>query len=236
MKKKCNNSNLKDVSRIFGRAGFTLAEVLITLAIVGVVAALTLPNLIANYKKKSDVVKLKKAYTTLQQAFRRSEVDNGPSEFWDDAHVIGATAYFEKYWKPYFNNPMLCQTYQECGYESIAPYKSMLGQKEGYAVVGPSDESTRVTFYLPDGTLYLIFVVQGEPSSRSANNEIFIDVNGGKLPNTFGRDVFVFERVEGKGILPYAYDSSKLFMDEQCLRSGRTCARKIMSEGWEMNY
>ena len=41
--------------------GFTLAEVLITLGIIGVVAALTLPSLITNYQKKQIVAQLKKA-------------------------------------------------------------------------------------------------------------------------------------------------------------------------------
>ncbi len=52
MKKNCNNSNSKVASRISGRAAFTLAEVLITLAIVGVVAAITMPALIANIQER----------------------------------------------------------------------------------------------------------------------------------------------------------------------------------------
>ena len=48
------------------RLGFTLAEVLITLGIIGVVAALTMPVLVANYSKKADVAKLKKAYTVIR--------------------------------------------------------------------------------------------------------------------------------------------------------------------------
>ena len=40
--------------------GFTLAEVLITLGIIGVVAALTLPSLVTNYQKQVTVNKLKK--------------------------------------------------------------------------------------------------------------------------------------------------------------------------------
>ncbi len=45
-----------------GKYGFTLAEVLITLGIIGVVAAMTLPNLIANYRSKVAVTQLKKMY------------------------------------------------------------------------------------------------------------------------------------------------------------------------------
>ena len=48
--------------------GFTLAEVLITLGIIGVVAALTIPTLVANYQKKVTVTKVKKVYVTLNNA------------------------------------------------------------------------------------------------------------------------------------------------------------------------
>ena len=52
--------------RLFLRrlAAFTLAEVLITLGIIGVVAALTLPSLIENHKKQVIVSRLNKVYRT----------------------------------------------------------------------------------------------------------------------------------------------------------------------------
>ena len=49
------------------KIAFTLAEVLITLGIIGVVASLTLPSVIQNYKKQVTVNQLKKAYSTLGQ-------------------------------------------------------------------------------------------------------------------------------------------------------------------------
>ena len=66
------------------RAAFTLAEVLITLAIIGVVAAMTIPTLTQNYKKKVVETKLAKFYSTMNQAIRLSEVDNGPLISWDE--------------------------------------------------------------------------------------------------------------------------------------------------------
>ncbi len=257
MKKKCNNSNSEIVSRIirdgggvtsdrhqtgwvrfahtapYRKCGFTLAEVLITLAIVGVVAALTLPNLIADYKKKSDVVKLKKAYTTLQQAWRRSEVDNGPSEHWEDAYTMGSQAYFEKYWKPYFNNPILCNTYQECGFEDDLPYVTLNGLNMDTYVVSPY---ARSTFYLLDGTMYVIFVSGG--SDNAASKTVWIDINGSKKPNILGRDLFYFQRIEEQGLVPSGWDESASNVMKNCSLSdsGKYCARRIMMEGWEMNY
>lgn len=51
------------------KAAFTLAEVLVTLGIIGVVAAMTMPNLIAKHQEKETVTRLKKAYTIMQQLY-----------------------------------------------------------------------------------------------------------------------------------------------------------------------
>ena len=52
-------------------AAFTMAEVLITLGIIGIIAAMTLPSLIANYQKKVLKEQFKVAYSLIQQAFVR---------------------------------------------------------------------------------------------------------------------------------------------------------------------
>lgn len=59
------------------KIAFTLAEVLITLGIIGVVAAMTLPSLITNYQEKQRVSQLKKVYSALSQAFVSALQENG---------------------------------------------------------------------------------------------------------------------------------------------------------------
>jgi len=71
------------------RWGFTLAEVLITLGIIGVVAALTIPNLIANYQKQQTVARLKKAYSEIFQAIKLSEIEDGSALGRWDISVAG---------------------------------------------------------------------------------------------------------------------------------------------------
>lgn len=61
--------------------GFTLAEVLITLLIIGIVAAMTLSVLINNYQKKVTGTKLQKAYSILTNALRMAEADYGGGAF-----------------------------------------------------------------------------------------------------------------------------------------------------------
>ena len=68
------------ISRSKGLQGFTLAEVLITLGIIGVVAALTLPALIQNYQKQVYVNALKKSVSTLENGFKMALAEDGVDE------------------------------------------------------------------------------------------------------------------------------------------------------------
>lgn len=65
------------------KTAFTLAEVLITLGIIGIVAALTMPMLIQNYNKKITEVRLKKFYSVMNQTIDRLKVDYGDTANWD---------------------------------------------------------------------------------------------------------------------------------------------------------
>ncbi len=94
------------------KVAFTLAEVLITLGIIGVVAALTLPTLIENYKKSEISAKLKKFNTTMAQCVLLSEQDNGPAEEWSTPGGYGSfdlDNFFKTYLAPYmkYSNTVL---------------------------------------------------------------------------------------------------------------------------------
>lgn len=77
--------------------GFTLAEVLITLTIIGVVAAMTIPTLVNKYQERATVVALKKAYSTLSQAYLMAVQENGTPENWDWSSVDNLNMMFSKY-------------------------------------------------------------------------------------------------------------------------------------------
>lgn len=82
-----------------------MAEVLITLGIIGVVAALTLPELVANYQKKVTANKVKKFYSVMYQATNTAIAINGSMENWDgftSSHNGNETKqWFDKYLKPH---------------------------------------------------------------------------------------------------------------------------------------
>ena len=73
----CLSSPLKVFGSVLKKTGFTLAEVLITLGIIGVVAAMTLPAVITNVQKKVVENQLKVFNTTINNAFRMAQVEHG---------------------------------------------------------------------------------------------------------------------------------------------------------------
>ena len=66
---------------------FTLAEVLITLGVIGVVAALTIPSLIAKHQKKVYVTQLQKAYNTVTNAFKLMQAESGSDNLLDSDFI-----------------------------------------------------------------------------------------------------------------------------------------------------
>ena len=66
----------------FRLKAFTLAEVLITLGIIGVVAAMTMPVLIQKHREQVAVTKVKKFYSTFSQAYLMAVQENGTLDNW----------------------------------------------------------------------------------------------------------------------------------------------------------
>ena len=161
----------------FKKVAFTLAEILITLGIIGVVAALTISNVIQDYQKKQTVVQLRKVYNDINNAVKLSEIDNGPMSQWDYVQTTCSnyeclTPFLEKYYLPFFKDAQLLKW-------SDIPNYSM--KAHGYS---PPDSYIR----LNSGVLLKF-------SSNIPSGYIWIraDINGEKGPNIVGRDIFVFD-------------------------------------------
>ena len=112
---------------------FTLAEVLITLGIIGVVAALTLPALIQSNKNIEIEAKLKKIYSAMNQAIILSEADNGPKEYWPLCETTSCRWYYEQYFLPYLADIKHVE-FSAAGYYNIAIYFS-----DGTLLIGKND-------------------------------------------------------------------------------------------------
>jgi len=169
------------------KKAFTLAEVLITLGIIGVVAAMTLPTLLANYEKKVTATKAKKAYSELLNAIKMSEAHNGEMKEWayPETQSIEITRNFvEEYIKPYFNGLKECSE----GYDNA--------DSDCGARVGMSG----VNYILPNGTGLSMSIEQ------VGKFYVIVDTNGKGGPNTLGHDVFFFDTDNtDKNLLPHGW-------------------------------
>jgi len=207
-------------------AAFTLAEVLITLAIIGVVATMTIPTLISNYEKKVTIVRLQKVYSTLVKVFKLSEVNNGNFATWNTKSEIGATEFFERYWAPYLASPTVCKTYQECGYDESHPWQTLGGERKNSIGVVDNSDDNRISFYLADGTFI------------SLSASLYVDLNGSKGPNIYGKDFFVF-KYGNFGVKPADNNWDKERVLNYCsiannYESSLCAARIILYDNWEI--
>lgn len=225
---------------LFKRLAFTLAEVLIVLGIIGIIAEMTIPTLQKEFQKKVTITQVQKVYTTLSQAIRQSEADNGPNSNWDwgvDTVNGSVRQSFDTYWGPYLKIMKYCDTYSDCGYDSSSPWlKPNSGSYGMVLVYAPM----RTTVMLADGTLLLVKAYQGAAVAGDPNvpsHYIYVDINGSKKPNMFGKDVFEFVLDPQKGFMPYGYDQNDAMMAFSCNSTtgfGEYCAAKILRDGWQI--
>ena len=217
------------------KRGFTLAEVLITLGIIGVVAAMTLPALVGNYKKAQTISQLKKVYSTLSQSLLSSVYDNGDSSSWVDTSLEVSTenskVYFDKYWKPYLKIIKICDTPTSCGYSS--EYVKYLSGKDTILII----DETRTTGFLQDGTLLsFVTVAWGEEGAYYTSSQLVrADLNGPKPPNVIGKDIFTFQiNLKTNSVKPACHSDSEEKVNEDCKAggAGECCLQKIINDNW----
>ncbi len=221
------------------KAAFTMAEVLITLGIIGIVAAMTLPSLIANYQKKVTVTRLKRAYTVIAQTIERSKVDYGDVSGWRLDEIAGSGQASEEYiinifvsqfWEPWVPKiqGVFYGSAKEFGYDKI----------NGYAV----DDSKLKWYVLNDGTVVGIDIIVYINNDGVVNglNAVgyYVDINGLKKPNKFGRDLFLFQLNPVTGnIIDNSENLTREELVEKCgsvLLNNYYCAVLIAHDGWEI--
>ena len=205
-------------------AAFTLAEVLITLGIIGVVAAMTMPSLIQNYQEKATVTKLKKFYSLVSQAYVSILNDEGGSDTLqagDDLEMMKKFGKYLKYQKT-------CGRNKGC-FPNVT-YKSVTGN--GYNK-WEDDTTYRSRAILTDGTLIMFNLNALRNNSDNFYAQIYVDINGFKGPNQLGRDFFYFyispEKIVpgGAKVLETIFPDQKF--DENCIQqNGYACAAWVI--------
>ena len=227
------------------RVAFTLAEVLITLGIIGVVAALTIPSIVAHYKKQEVTTKLKTVESLFTQMLNFSIVENGDPQNWDLGASYGVDAgsgnaektlirITEKYFLPYL------KTSNYYGYVSL--------KDAGYPVHYKADGSLQKWNLESSDAKYCIIELANGMTTflrMDYSNEytmvdliIYVDINGKKAPNIWGRDTFEADIDVRKGKFywsgaQYGYGREKL--KNFCAdKYAYVCGALIWLDGYEI--
>lgn len=171
--------------------GFTLAEVLVTLGIISVISAMTIPSISAKANNKAFAAKLSTTITTLETAFSNMMVDEGVADFFEIEEYKDKISKYIKITK--LEDGDFGENYKE-DFTKNNFGKTIDGE---VGLTGSDYKSRGMPLLLKNNALVQI-----------ADTKITIDVNGDLKPNVYGRDLFLFD-ISSEGKL-YAYGSRAL--------------------------
>jgi len=209
---------------MYKKAGFTLAEVLITLGIIGVVAALTMPVLITSYKKQVAAARLKKTVSVLEQAINASRIDSALSSSASEEE-------FADFFTKQLKITTTCENEESaCG---LTTFKCLHGNDSGLAL---SKRDYR--YVLADGT-FIGF----------KNPYIYVDINGNKGPDKLGYDVFMIQinmkdafvpkikkRTSDTGNDKNFFENDGQGCNKANTFSGKYCFERVMYNHYDFDY
>jgi len=235
------------------KQAFTLAEVLITLGIIGVVAAMTLPVLIQKHQKKATVTKLKKAYSNIQNVLLSSYNDNGyMSDYFSYGEVINpekAKEYIEQYWLKYLRGSELFYGYpygknkHNNQYDQPYHYANGTPLKINLYTGNTGLAQGKFLFSTSDGTIYYLTILEWEHDDEEEDKaipvfnkiQIYIDTNGVRKPNTLGKDLFYIQiNAKNNKIMLFRSNRSNDEVINDCKNTGHACITKIINDGWQI--
>lgn len=206
---------------------FTLAEILITMGIVGVIAALTVPDLVSDYQNKAMAVKARKSFNEIEEALDLMLTDEGKNTLRTSSLYTrdDGVAYFATH---YLKTISSANGFSTDKYYPLAERKAeeAKGDKPAISATQPENFSCDgSTYVLADSTAICL-------QTSTTGLRITMDTNGKEPPNTGGRDMFSFiinnnaTIIKGKGL------------PENCHYQpfGGGCIVRLMENNWKMDY
>lgn len=214
--------------------GFTLSEVLIVTAIIGIVAAMTIPAVVANHQKQTLLTLLQKSYAELEQnltILSTEKYNKGLSSsiLCKQTNIAQSAG---RFLKEYYDIAVDCSeqstscfalTYtsvtnsnsKDFSCSNVGGYNVLLKNGVAICIVPAELEETDD---------------EGNVTENAKDVQVYIDVNGEKKPNVGGRDMFAF-KINNKFEI---YDENA----DNCTSSsfGEGCLAKIMGDNWRVNY
>ncbi len=240
------------------KRAFTLAETLITLAIIGIVASLIMPGLRNSMSRDTKALSLARTVELFH---------NGISEIFNEVHMNNtesspATELVSIELKDLFNDDtdgylidgtnLMDKTMGLMGTEEVNDYDTSLIRDYSGNEVNDYILKNLKTYRFKKLNSVIMLQSTGGANIGLAPKDtglcrVLIDVNGNKAPNRIGNDIFLFALANNGQLVPAGSDAynNNIFMDnfetyqEACqdnIDTGLSCAARVMADGWKINY
>lgn len=211
-----------DLSMMRSKNGFTLAEVLVTLGIIGVVSAMTVPTLMQNYQRDSYTTQLHKVYNEVSQAMLRVITESNAVSLRESNFSKNGAGWFLR---TYFKTVKTCE-YADLSSCFANDYQNMGGSSITLSNTVPNASSCAV--------------IASGASICMTTNVVVVDINGKQGPNILGRDLFSFG-IANDGTVDTSDAKTKADSFSTKCSSATSdyegyCFAKILNDGWKMDY
>ena len=231
------------------RFGFTLAEVLVTLGIIGVVSAMTVPSLMQNHQRKTYVTQLHKVYNEIQQALMQYQTDKNAVNLTEAG--LTSIAAVKSFLQTYFRVIETCDGVTSPCFSTT--YKNMNGDNVAQSVTWGAASCVVIS----SGASFCIdrpdYATISYGGYTTTYGNVFIDVNGAKGPNILGRDAY-YLAIFPDGVLDVNQATPVCRKQGICnggsikdvrgsidncktaTSNSYDCFGKILNDNWEMTY
>lgn len=229
------------------KKAFTLAEILLTLLIIGIIATLTIPQLLLSMQNDQIVVGIQKSYLKICDATKLIGIDKSGTL----DGVFSSNDSFMNEYATQIAFSKIClqgQNMGHCWHESDKVWDL---HNDLFSLGNPDYDATYPRAITNDGMLMLFNL----KSSSCTNNDvvidgesvscgyILVDVNGFKAPNMLGRDIFGINVLRNGNAVLWGSNKSDVALNQSCDKTvsdwgwqGKSCAAKISKEGWKIKY
>lgn len=216
--------------------GFTLTELIVALAVVGIIAAVTVPVLVQRYQKDIQVTMLKKMYKDLQDNLIMLQAENINRSFYEVLENSGGALFSDNY---IIKKDCSANHPDRDGCFALS-YKNLKNEVNDDIDIGDADGYGAI--FADGSSMYVV-----PPTTEEGSATVYIDINGPDKPNIGGRDMFQLEVYNDYSVdvIPpetvqggNAVQARENLFNSYCRDSavGHGCFGKILNDDWKMNY
>ena len=243
--------------------GFTLAEILVSLTVVGVLAALTIPGLVKNVQKEQAGSVLGKSVEQLEVGFQNI-IQTANDNFEDSSYAETLSVIKFTDLVPSDSDIEIPSgddsddnSIVENNFKDVLSYLGLVSENistDNFKTIkdfdGTRDEENgekiqEADLYKFSKSPASVCFLQPESSANSTDAgkmdlgiaSVYIDVNGfAKGPNTYGKDIFRFQVKNSGHLLPYGADDYKTTCADGNITDGLACTARVVADGWKIRY